>query len=45
MHAVSNISDLDEATNAYKDIDVVMENQKDLAEIVVKLQPLAVLKG
>ncbi len=45
VRAVRNISDLDEATNAYKDIDVVMENQKDLAEIVVKLQPLAVLKG
>jgi tRNA-splicing ligase RtcB len=45
VHAVRNVSDLDEATNAYKDIDVVMENQKDLAEIVVKLQPLAVLKG
>jgi tRNA-splicing ligase RtcB len=45
VHAVRNLSDLDEATNAYKDIDVVMENQTDLAEIVVKLQPLAVLKG
>lgn len=45
VHAVRNISDLDEATSAYKDIDVVMENQIDLAEIVVKLQPLAVLKG
>mgnify|MGYP000743029860 FL=1 len=45
VHAVRNVSDLDEATNAYKDIDIVMENQTDLAEIVVKLQPLAVLKG
>jgi len=36
---------LDEAPDAYKDINVVMENQKDLAEIVVKLTPLAVLKG
>ena len=45
IHAVRHASDLDEATGAYKDIDVVMENQKDLAEIVVELMPLAVLKG
>lgn len=45
IHAVRHASDLDEATGAYKDIDVVMENQKDLAEIVVELTPLAVLKG
>jgi len=45
IHAVRNTKDLDEATNAYKDIDVVMDNQKDLAEIVVELNPLAVLKG
>lgn len=45
IHAVRQIEDLDEATGAYKDIDVVMENQKDLAEIAVSLEPLAVLKG
>jgi len=45
VHAIRNKSDLDEATSAYKDIDIVMENQKDLAEIVVELKPLAVLKG
>ena len=45
VHAVRNKSDLDEATSAYKDIQEVMENQKDLVEIVVELQPLAVLKG
>ncbi len=45
VHAIRNIQDLDEAPGAYKDIDIVMENQTDLAEIVVKLQPLAVLKG
>lgn len=45
VHAIRHVSDLDEATGAYKDIDIVMENQKDLAEIVVKLRPLAVLKG
>jgi len=36
---------LDKASSSYKDIDVVMDNQSDLAEIVVKLSPLAVLKG
>lgn len=45
IHAIRHASDLDEATSAYKDIDVVMENQKDLAEVVVELRPLAVLKG
>lgn len=37
--------DFGEAPQAYKDIDVVMENQKDLVEIVVELKPLAVVKG
>ncbi len=45
IHAIRHTKDLDEATSAYKDIDVVMENQRDLAEIVVALTPLAVLKG
>lgn len=45
IHAIRHTKDLDEATSAYKDIDVVMENQRDLAEIVVELNPLAVLKG
>lgn len=38
-------NDLDEAPGAYKDIDIVMENQKDLVKIKVKLKPLAVIKG
>ncbi|BDS13189.1 RtcB family protein [Aureispira anguillae] len=45
IHAIRHASDLDEATGAYKDIDIVMENQKDLAEVFVELSPLAVLKG
>jgi tRNA-splicing ligase RtcB len=45
LHAIRGIEDLDEASGAYKDIDVVMENQKDLVEILVELQPLAVVKG
>jgi tRNA-splicing ligase RtcB len=38
-------TDFGEAPQAYKDIDVVMENQKDLVEIVTELRPLAVVKG
>ena len=37
--------DFGEAPQAYKDIDVVMENQKDLVKILVELKPLAVIKG
>jgi len=37
--------DFDEATSAYKSIDEVMENQKDLVKITVELKPLAVIKG
>lgn len=45
VHGMRHESDLDEALGSYKDIHIVMENQKDLAEIVIKLSPLAVLKG
>lgn len=45
VHSIRNIDDLDEAPSAYKDIDVVMEDQKDLVKILVKLSPLGVLKG
>lgn len=45
LHAIRNTNDLDEAPGAYKDIKEVMDNQKDLIEIVTELKPLAVLKG
>jgi tRNA-splicing ligase RtcB len=45
IHGMRNKSDLDEAASAYKDIDIVMENQKDLVEVVTELTPLAVIKG
>jgi tRNA-splicing ligase RtcB (3'-phosphate/5'-hydroxy nucleic acid ligase) len=45
IHGIRNKEDLDEASGAYKDIDVVMNNQKDLVEILVELTPLAVIKG
>ena len=37
--------DLSECPLAYKNIDAVMEAQKDLVEPIVKLTPLAVMKG
>lgn len=45
IHNMNSINDLDEAAGAYKDIDGVMDNQKDLVKIVTKLFPLAVIKG
>lgn len=45
IHSVRNVDDLDEAPSSYKDIDVVMEEQKDLVDIVMELTPLAVVKG
>ena len=45
LHAIRGISDLDEASGAYKPIEIVMEEQKDLVDIIVKLEPLAVIKG
>ena len=41
-----NKSDVaEESRFAYKDIDVVMENQKDLVEPVKKLRTIGVVKG
>ena len=37
--------DLSEAPQAYKDIDAVIEAEKDLIEPLVKLRPLGVVKG
>ena len=45
IHGIKTVDNLDEACSAYKDIDVVMENQKDLVKILVELKPLAVIKG
>ena len=45
IHAIRGEKDLDEAPSSYKDIDIVMENQKDLVDILVELTPLAVIKG
>lgn len=45
IHSIRSEKDLDEASGAYKDINVVMANQCDLVDIVVELSPLAVIKA
>ena len=45
LHSIRKKKDLDEATSAYKNIDLVMKEQSDLIEIVEKLNPLCVIKG
>ena len=45
VHGLRSVDGLDEAPGAYKNIDEVMENQKDLTKILVKLTPLGVIKG
>jgi tRNA-splicing ligase RtcB len=45
IHGLRSVKELDEAPGAYKDIDAVMEQQRDLVAIEVKLTPLAVIKG
>jgi len=45
IHSVRSVRQLDEAPSAYKDIDKVMELQKDLCKITKKLTPMGVIKG
>ncbi|KJS03511.1 MAG: RTCB protein [Desulfobulbaceae bacterium BRH_c16a] len=45
LHAIRHKRDLEEAAGAYKDIAIVIGNQRDLIEIVTTLKPLAVVKG
>jgi len=45
LHSLRGSRDLDEAPSAYKDIDEVMDAQQDLVETVIRLKPLAVVKG
>jgi tRNA-splicing ligase RtcB len=45
VHGIRNISDLDEASGAYKDIEDVMAHQTDLVKIKTELTPLGVVKG
>lgn len=45
IHALRHKKDLDEAPSSYKNIEEVMKQQEDLIEIMVELQPLAVVKA
>jgi len=45
IHSIRGVQDLDEASGAYKPIEVVMKNQEDLVDILIELEPLAVIKG
>jgi len=45
LHSIRGQKDLDEAAGAYKDIEIVMDEQADLVEIKTRLLPLAVIKG
>jgi tRNA-splicing ligase RtcB len=45
IHSIRNRNDLDEAPSAYKNINEVMSLQTDLVDVMVKLSPLAVIKG
>lgn len=45
IHGLTSHRDLDEAPGAYKDIQEVMQNQTDLVKVLVKLTPLASIKG
>lgn len=45
LHNMRSVQDLEEASSAYKDIDIVMKSQEDLVDILVELKPLAVIKG
>ena len=44
LHGMRTKKNLEEADEAYKSIDVVMEEQKDLVDIHIELRPLAVIK-
>jgi len=44
IHGLRNKNSLDEAVSCYKNIEIVMENQKDLVKVLVELAPLAVIK-
>jgi tRNA-splicing ligase RtcB len=45
IHGIRTQHNLDEAPSAYKDIEIVMSNQKDLVCPIVELSPIAVIKG
>jgi tRNA-splicing ligase RtcB len=44
-HSRASMSYVDEAPGAYKDIDIVIERQRDLIEVMHTLRPVMTLKG
>jgi len=45
VHAIRTQDDMQEASGAYKDIDTVIANEADLVRPLVRLLPVAVIKG
>lgn len=45
VHGIRSKQDLEECTSAYKDIYQVLKDEEDLVKPIVRLQPIAVLKG
>lgn len=45
VHGIRSKQDLEECTSAYKDIHQVLKDEEELVKPIVKLQPIAVLKG
>lgn len=45
LHGIRHQQDLDEPPASYKNIEMVMSNQKDLVDVKIELQPLAVIKA
>ena len=45
VHTIRGKRDLEETASAYKNIEEVIENQRDLMEPLIRLFPIAVLKG
>ncbi|MBO4380184.1 MAG: RtcB family protein [Muribaculaceae bacterium] len=45
IHAIRYKKDLEEASSAYKDIDLVLSLEADLVKVTTKLSPIAVIKG
>jgi len=45
IHGIRNQDDLDESVSCYKNIEYIISQQTDLIKPIVKLTPLAVIKG
>ena len=45
VHAIRSQEDMQEASGAYKDIEEVIANERDLVKVKTRLLPVAVIKG